>query len=180
MLDYRPIITLTVVDWYLLQRIDKMLDCVGDAVYFSKLDLHSGFHKIMVFPEHVKRTAFRTKYSTFVYQVMPFGPCNALRHFRRSWSIFSKTGSNSLELTSTTSWSTPWPWKTTNRSCVRSTTSYGKSVSLSDTMNAAGHNHKSHIVDFSLADMTSGLSQWSCWQFDTGPHQVALQKYDVS
>ena len=98
-----PINKLTVVDKYPLPRIDEMLDWVVDAIYFSKLDLHSGFHKIMVFPEHVKRTAFRTKYSTFVYQVMPFGPCNALRHFRRSWSIFSKTGSNSLELTSTTS-----------------------------------------------------------------------------
>ena len=63
--DYRPINKLTVMDKYPLPVIDEMLDRVGDASYFSKLDLDSGFHQIRVFPEHVKRTAFRTKYVTF-------------------------------------------------------------------------------------------------------------------
>ena len=75
--DYRPINKLTVVDKYPIPGIDEMLDSVGDASYFSKLDLHSGFHLISVFPEHVERTAFRTNYGTFAYQVMPFGLCNA-------------------------------------------------------------------------------------------------------
>ena len=72
MVDYRPINKLTVVDKHHLPRIDEMLDRVGDASYFSKLDLHSGFHQIRVIPEHVERTEFRTKYGTFAYQVMPF------------------------------------------------------------------------------------------------------------
>ena len=38
--DYRPINRLTVVDKYLLPRIDEMLDRVGDASYFSKPGLH--------------------------------------------------------------------------------------------------------------------------------------------
>ena len=71
--EFIPINKLTVVDKYHLPRIDEMLDRVGDASYFSKLDLHSGFHQIRVFPEHVERTAFRTKYDTFAYQVIPFG-----------------------------------------------------------------------------------------------------------
>ena len=82
--DYRPINKLTVVDKYPLPRIDEMLDRVGDASYFSKLDLHSGFHQIRVFPDHVERTAFRTKYGTFAYQVMPFGLCNAPATFQRT------------------------------------------------------------------------------------------------
>ena len=70
--DYHPINKLTVVDKYPLPRIDDMHDRVGDASYFSKLDLHSGFHQIRVFPERVERTAFRTKYVTFAYKIMPF------------------------------------------------------------------------------------------------------------
>ena len=51
--DYRPINRLTVVDKYPLPRIDEMLDRVGDASFFSKLDLHSGFHQIRVHSDHV-------------------------------------------------------------------------------------------------------------------------------
>ena len=82
--DYRPITELTVVDKYPFPRIDEMLDRVGDVSYFSKLDLHSGFHQILVFPEHVERTAFRTKYGTFAYQVMSFGLCNAPGTFQKT------------------------------------------------------------------------------------------------
>ena len=89
--DYRPINKLTVVDKYPLPRIDEMLDRVGNAAYFSKLDLHSGFHQIRVHPDHVERTAFRTKYGTFAYKVMPFGLCNAQRHSRRLWTTSSRT-----------------------------------------------------------------------------------------
>ena len=70
--DFRPVNKLTVVDKYPLPRIDEMLDRVGDASYFSKLDLHSGFHQIRVFPEHLERTAFRSKYGTFAYHLMTF------------------------------------------------------------------------------------------------------------
>ena len=89
--DYRPINKLTVVDKYPLPRIDEMLDRVGDACFFSKLDLHSGFHQIRVFPDYVERTAFRTKYGTFAYKVMPFGLCNAPRPSRRRWTINCRT-----------------------------------------------------------------------------------------
>ncbi|MGV0951482.1 MAG: dUTP diphosphatase, partial [Azonexus sp.] len=82
--DYRPINKLTLVDKYPLPRIDEMLDQVGDSRYFSKLDLHSGFHQIRVAPEHVERTAFRTKYGTFAFQVMPFGLCNAPATFQKT------------------------------------------------------------------------------------------------
>ena len=75
--DYRPINKLLVAAKYPLPRIDEMLDRVGDASYFSKLDPHSGFHQIRVFPEHVELTAFRTKYGTCAYHIMPFGLCNA-------------------------------------------------------------------------------------------------------
>ena len=48
----------------------RLLDIGLDMV-----DLHSGFHQIRVFPEHVERTAFRTQHGTFAYQI-PLGLCN--------------------------------------------------------------------------------------------------------
>ena len=54
---------------------------------FSKLDLHSGFHQIRLVPEHVPRTAFKTKYGTFQYKVMPFGLCNAPATFQRTMDL---------------------------------------------------------------------------------------------
>ena len=64
-----------------------MLDHVGSATIFTKLDLHSGFHQIKVVPEHRERTAFKTKYGTFMYNVMPFGLCNAPSTFQRTMDL---------------------------------------------------------------------------------------------
>ena len=54
-LEYSPIIKITVVDRYPLPKINKMLDIVGDASYFYKLHLHSCFHQIGVYSEYVER-----------------------------------------------------------------------------------------------------------------------------
>ena len=75
--NYRPINKLTVVDKYTLQRIDEMLNRVGDARYFSKLYLHSGFYQIRVFLEHVERIAIRPSTALLRTWYMPFGLCNA-------------------------------------------------------------------------------------------------------
>ena len=41
------------------------------------MDLHAGLHQIMVHEAHVERTAFKTKYGTYQFKVMPFVLCNA-------------------------------------------------------------------------------------------------------
>ena len=83
--DYAPLNQQTDIDQYPLPRIDELIDQVSrSARYFSKLDMHSGFHQIRVVPEHVPRTAFKTKYGTFQYLVMPFGLCNAPATFQRT------------------------------------------------------------------------------------------------
>ena len=83
-MDYRHINKLTVADKYPLPKLEEVLDRVGNASYFSKLFIHSGVHQILVFPEHVERKAFRTKYGTSAYQVMPFGLCNATATFQKT------------------------------------------------------------------------------------------------
>ena len=82
--DYRHLNAITVTDVYPLPRIDELIDAAWKSKCFSKLDLHSGFHQIRIHPGHVERTAFKTKYGTFQFRVMPFGLCNAPATFQRT------------------------------------------------------------------------------------------------
>jgi hypothetical protein len=82
--DYRPLNAITVTDAYPLPTIDELIDEAGKSKCFSKLDLHSGFHQIRIHPEHVERTAFKTRYGTFQFLVVPFGLCNAPATFQRT------------------------------------------------------------------------------------------------
>ncbi|GKA37727.1 putative reverse transcriptase domain-containing protein [Tanacetum coccineum] len=80
-IDYRKLKKLTMKNRYPLPRIDDLFDQLQGSRVYSKINLRSGYHQLRVREEDVSKTAFRTRYGHYKFQVMSFGLTNALAVF---------------------------------------------------------------------------------------------------
>lgn len=82
--DYRKLNAVSRKDRYPLPLIKETLARISKAKIFTKLDIRQAFHRIrLARSEDEKLTAFRTRYGSFMYKMLPFGLTNGPATFQR-------------------------------------------------------------------------------------------------
>nr|GEW07835.1 retrotransposon protein, putative, Ty3-gypsy subclass [Tanacetum cinerariifolium] len=76
-IEYHELNKLTVKNRYPLLRIVNLFDQLQGSSVYSKIDLRSGYHQLSVHDEDFPKTAFRTQYGHYEFQVMLFGLTSA-------------------------------------------------------------------------------------------------------
>jgi hypothetical protein len=80
--DYRALNAITVKDRYPLPLVTETLARLSKAKYFTKLDVIAAFNRIRITDGDEWKTAFRTRYGLFEYNVVPFSLSNAPSAFQ--------------------------------------------------------------------------------------------------
>ena len=81
--DFRYLNSVTVKDAYPIPRIDESLSKLGEAKFFTTLDLGSAFWQVPLRKQDRDKTGFACELGLFQWKRMPFGLCNATDTFQR-------------------------------------------------------------------------------------------------
>lgn len=76
-IDNRGLNAVTVRDPPVLPLVSEMIDRLGNALYYTKLDVRNAYYRIRIKRGHEWLTGFRCKYGHFQYNVLNFGLVNA-------------------------------------------------------------------------------------------------------
>lgn len=86
-IDFRQLNKKLIPDKFPLPRIDEILDSLGRTIYFSKLDLYSGFWQVPLDKKSKHLTSFSTSQGSYQFNVLPFGLNVAPNSFARMMAI---------------------------------------------------------------------------------------------
>ena len=73
----------TIKDAYPIPRIDESLSKLGDAKFFTTLDLGSAFWQVPLRKKDREKTGFACELGLYQWKRMPFGLCKATATFQR-------------------------------------------------------------------------------------------------
>jgi hypothetical protein len=80
--DYRALNSITIKNRCTIPRIENLLAAVAGSAYFMPFDLTSGYHQILIFEEDRPKTALRTPFGHFRFEVLIEGFTNAPATFQ--------------------------------------------------------------------------------------------------
>ena len=81
--DFRYLNAVTIKDAYPIPRLDESLSKLGDAKFFTTLDLGSAFWQVPLRKKDREKTGFACELGLYQWKWMPFGLCNATATFQR-------------------------------------------------------------------------------------------------
>ena len=80
--DYRALNAITRTYVWPMPRVEDIFSKLGKAIFFTTLDLRSGYHHITLDQDAIKKTAFVTPFGKYECMKVPFGLAKTPAYFQ--------------------------------------------------------------------------------------------------